>query len=244
MNFRSHTLICKDVEPKTCRLTPFVYVQYDFNYSLPEDKKLIDSLIVEAKRLTKQVFPGAANESDFYRTPQRIFANCIAGVFSEYCWKHFLNFESESVRSTKFVSANNQIDLEVIRNGKKIEVRSSFPRNGLEFAICNPTYEFDILGPYSNSYKSGEVTKDYFVRTLFVMKKPTDIIRAVTSDKFILYLTGGATHKMMFDNRYSIEKDLLPEDYLSREQVSVYRVVPFHNALDCAQIYKLIREGM
>lgn len=242
MQYRSHKLECKGVFPKTCRIAPFTYVTYEFDYTLNEDKGIIDLLLIEANRLAEQVFPGAANDSLMERSKNRILANCIAGVFSEFCWKHFLNFKSEAVRSTPFTSASNQIDLEVIQNGKKIEVRSSFPRNGLEFAICHPTKEFDILGPYSNSYKPGEVTKDFFVRTLFVMQNPTDIIQAVKSNHFTLYLTGGATHDMMFDDKYSKEKDFIPEDNFTTQQASVYRVVPFHNALDCAQIYHLIRQ--
>ena len=66
-----------------------------------------------------------------------------------------------------FDDASRQIDLKVISNNKKIEVRSSFPRNGIEFAICHPSYEFDVIGPYSNNYKPGEIQKDYYVRTLF-----------------------------------------------------------------------------
>lgn len=240
MVYKSHILVCKNHFSDTCRVIPFRYIEYVFKYS--EDKEIIDLLLRDAEQLAEKVFPGAANDSSMARSNKRIYANCIAGVFSEYCWKHFLNYESVAVRSTSFTSASNQIDLEVINNGKKIEVRSSFPRNGLEFAICHPSKEFDILGPYSNSYKPGEVTKDYFLRTLFVMPNPINIIELVKSENFVVYLTGGATHDMMFNNKLSKEKDFIPEDNFTTQIASKYRVVPFHNALDSGQMYHMIRE--
>lgn len=238
MKFKTFILDCNKEFPKTCRLKPFVIAEYTLNYS--EDSALVDNLLKDAQALADKVYPGAANDSVHARNKKRIYANCIAGVVSEFCWKHFLNYKKEYVRSTPFESANNQIDLEVIVNQKKIEVRSSFPRNGYVFAVCHPTKEFDILGPYSNDYKPGEVHKDYFIRTLFPMKEPSEIISLIKSDNFSLYLTGGATYDMMFDNRYSKDKDFIPEDNFTIQTKTKYRVVPFHNALDCKKIYSLI----
>lgn len=241
MKYWSDKIICSQHFSNSCRTTPFRIAVYQFDYSTTEDKVLIDNLLQEAKNLASKVYSGAANDSVSSRSRERIYANCIAGVISEYCWKHYLNYEKEVVRPTPFESASNQIDLEVISNQKKIEVRSSFPRNGVEFAICHPTKEFDILGPYSNAYKPGEVLKDYFIRTLFPMSKPTDIIELVKSRNFMLYLTGGATKEMMFDPSLSKEKTFIPEDNFTIQTASLYKVVPFHNALDCGQIYHLIK---
>lgn len=242
MKFWHETIDCCKLYKNSCRVQPFIVIAYEFNYFLNEDKVLVDKLLSDAVALSNKVYSAAANDSVTQRSHDRVYANCIAGVISEYCWKHFLNFKSEIVQSTPFESANNQIDLEIISNKKKIEVRSSFPRNGLEFAICHPNKEFDIIGPYSNIYKPGEILKDYFIRTLFPMFTPTDIIDKVKSNSFILYLTGGATKKMMFDNKISINKTFIPEDNLLIQTKSVYRVVPFHKALDSAEIYKLITE--
>lgn len=241
MEFKHEILNCSERFSETCRTKPFTIIVYTFNYSNAEDKALVDKLLIEASRLAEKVFPGAANDSTHARTRKRIFANCIAGVVSEYCWKHFLNYRREVVRSTPFESASNQIDLEVIANLKKIEVRSSFPRNGVAFAVCHPLKEFDVLGPYSNDYKPGEVHKDYFIRTLFPMKDPVEIIDLIKSNSFSLFLTGGATYDMMFDNRYSKEKDFVPEDNFTIQTKTKYRVVPFHNALDSGEIYRLIQ---
>ena len=244
---RSHKIInCKEHFSNTCRTTPFIVVEYDFDYANCDDKAILDDLIVAAETLASQVNPGAANDSTVARSNNRILANCIAGVVSEFCWKDFLNAKPDSkdakrVDSTPFTEAKNQIDLEVIANHKKIEVRSSFPRNGIEFAICNNPYEFDILGPYSNSYKPGEIQKDYYVRTLYHLERPTDIINVIRSNSFSVILAGGATWSMMLDDSISKDKSLVPDDEMV-ESETLYRVVPYHNALDCRDIYLLISQ--
>ena len=241
MKYWHEVITCESLFPGTRRQNPFRVVMYQFDYSEPKDRNLLDKIISESDRLAQSVHAGAANNSQAYRSKNRILANCIAGLTAEYCWRHFLNFENETVRTTPFDSAANQIDLEVISNGKKIEVRSSFPRNGIPFAICHPQKEFDILGPYVNSYKRAEIIKDYYVRTLFHLANPFEILQKIKSSEFIVYLTGGATSEMMFNDSLSILKDLIPEDSFQTQQAaSTYRVVPFHNALDCGQIYHLI----
>lgn len=240
MRYWHDEINCNEQFPMTRRESPFCVIGYLFNYYDSLDKNILDSIFLQSQQLAQNVYAAAANNSTMYRSKNRILANCIAGLMSEYCWRHFLNYKKETVRVTPFISSSNQIDLEIISNHKRIEVRSSFPRNGIDFAICHPTKEFDILGPYSNTYKPGEVMKDYFVRTLFHLENPFRILKKIKSSEFALYLTGGATYKMMFDSNISIEKDLIPEDNIRIQTSSSYRVVPFHNALDCRQIYNLI----
>lgn len=207
-----------------------------------EDKDLMDLLRTKAEELARQVNPGAANNSMHERSPERILADCIAGVVSEYFWKLYLNSEENVVSETEFDDASRQIDLKVISNNKKIEVRSSFPRNGIEFAICHPSYEFDVIGPYSNNYKPGEIQKDYYVRTLFHLYNPTDIISMISADSFKVYLTGGATWDMMIDTDYSKNKTLLPDFGLGVIQKASYRVVPFSKSKDTREIKRVIIE--
>lgn len=220
-----------------CRL----YEKFVLEYS-SEDKDLMDLLRTKAEELARQVNPGAANNSMHERSPERILADCIAGVVSEYFWKLYLNSEENVVSETEFDDASRQIDLKVISNNKKIEVRSSFPRNGIEFAICHPSYEFDVIGPYSNNYKPGEIQKDYYVRTLFHLYNPTDIISMISADSFKVYLTGGATWDMMIDNDYSKNKTLLPDFGLGVIQKASYRVVPFSKSKDTREIKRVIIE--
>ncbi len=68
--------------------------------------------------------------------------------------------------TTKFKEAKNQIDILLPDTNKKVEVRSSFPRNGLKFALCHPRYQFDVISSYVNDYKPSEIQKDFYVRTL------------------------------------------------------------------------------
>ena len=240
MKYWHDDLKCENEFKNSKRTKPFCVVGYQFDYGIEDDKLILDDIYKKSVELSRNVNAGAANDSTRNRSKERLLANCIAGITSEYCWKHFLNFKGEYVRTTPYETAANQIDLEVIANSKRIEVRSSFPRNGVPFAICHPYKEFDILGPYSNAYKVGEVYKDYYVRTLFHLNRPVDIINEIHSNSFTVYLTGGATHDMMFNPDLSLEKDLIPEDNFDVAEASTYRVVPFHNALDCRDIYNLI----
>lgn len=246
MEIENLIIECSKKYPTSCRRAPFNVVSYRLNYlSNPEDKKLIDSLLTKAEYLAKNVNPGTANDSSHKRENKRILANCIAGVVSEYFWKQYLNSDDEIVSETEFDDAAQQIDLKVISNNKKIEVRSSFPRKGIEFAICHPIHQFDILGPYSNNYKPGEIQKDYYVRTLFHLDNPIDIIERIKKDCFPVYLTGGATWGMMVNNKYSKNKNLVPEnDWFNIEKTTSYRVVPFSSAADSIQIKRAITENL
>ena len=99
-----------------------------------------------------------------------------------------------------------------------------------------------MIVPYSNNYKPGEIQKDYYVRTLFHLYNPTDIISMISADSFKVYLTGGATWDMMIDNDYSKNKTLLPDFGLGVIQKASYRVVPFSKSKDTREIKRVIIE--
>ena len=240
MEIKEQIIDCNDKFKGSCRTTPFSVVTYKLNYkSDSEDRETIDALIAKAEELADKVNPGAANNANVSRQQSGIMANCIAGIVSEYFWRIYLNSDKIIVAETEFDTTANQIDLTVVGSNKKIEVRSSFPRNGIEFAICHRTHQFDILGPYANAYKPGEIKKDYYVRTLFHMDPPSKIIELIKEDCFEVHLTGGATWNMMVDNNYSIDKDLVAPDDFTKIR-SKYRVVPFSKALDTVQIKSVI----
>jgi hypothetical protein len=238
---------CKNIlnYNKSNRAEKFDYIKCIFNYnSNVLDRNTLDFIISQGVKLAAKVFGGAANNSDLSRSKQRIINNCIAGLIAEHCWEKVLNKELKIVQETVFLNASNQIDLEIIKSKKKIEVRSSFPRNGVEFAICHPIYEFDVIGPYANGYKPSEIQKDYYVRTLFPFT--SDLINdKIKSDNFTVFLTGGATWEMMCDDNYSKIKSLIPEDEINVARLlskSNYRVVPFSKSLDTINICKLIKK--
>ena len=244
MNQETVTINCREHDAKTNMARPFNVIKYTLNYqSNNADKKLIDHLIAEGTRLANSVNPGAANDANLKRSYNRISSNCIAGAVSEYLWKEYLNQERETVTTTKMKDAGTQIDLAIISNNKKVEVRSSFPRNGIPFAVCSRQYQFDIIGPYSNSYKPGEIQKDYYIRALFHLQNPTGLLSRIKQNGFEAYLTGGATWQMMINPQFAIEKDFIPDDEMSIKRIASktsYRVVPFSSALDTIEIYKLI----
>ena len=228
------------------REKPFWVVKYIFNFQSEKyDKALLNKITKAGEELAASVNENAANDSTKRRSKKRILVNAIAGILAEYCWKNFLNSVSLDllVKETSYKQAKNQIDLETIRENKTIEVRSSFPRNGVRFAICSQSYEFDILGPYKNDYKPGEIKKDYYLRTLYHLSNPLSFLEEYKKDDFTVFLTGGATWEMIANDEIAIEKNLIPEDEISGTEIeSIYRVVPFSRALDCNAIYYEIKK--
>ena len=219
MKIENEQIVCRNNPSyrNSKRTNSFNLIKIVFNYkSNNEDKLCLDDLIQKGNALATRVNPRAANYALSLRNKSRINNNCIAGVLAEYTWKTYLNVDKDIVRETTLVSASNQIDLEIISNSKKIEVRSSFPWKGIDFAICHPAKQFDVIGPYSNNYKPDEMQKDIYVRTLF----PFDsylIMDKIKQDDFGVYLTGGATWDMIADDTIAIIKDFIPEDRRNKE---------------------------
>ncbi len=236
------TITCRSNYPQSNRVNDFVI--YIYTVDNINDKELINEFFQKASKLASQVCSATANDAQRYRTKNTVLANCLAGVISEYFWTKYLNSNKIIVTEPQFNSASNQIDLIIVSNNKTIEVRSSFPRNGEEFAICHQTYQFDILGPYSNSYKPGEIQKDFYVRTLYKLNRPIDIIKQLKDGNLEIVLAGGATWEMMINPKISKDKTLVPEDSLTNEGRTNYRVVPFCYALDTIEIKEEIENSM
>jgi hypothetical protein len=191
-------------------------------------------IIDRAAALARQVNPGAANESDFRRDNARLISDAIGGVIAEYGWIKYLNTVfGEIAQSTVFSTATYQIDIK-LNKGELLEVRSSFPRNGVKFAICNERFNFKNIGPYSNTIKPGEAQKNLYLGVLFdTLKK-----NILTDGKIIFSLIGGSTWQMMVDNSY--DAPLSPKDeFIAR--ASNYRVIKFKDALDVAGIIETLK---
>jgi len=213
-----------------------VKVIFDQNYN--NDRKFIESLLVKGKELANEVNKSAANNSSLNRDDDRVLINCTAGILAEVCWKKCINYyyNQEYVTETNFDKAANQIDLKIIHSNKTIEVRSSFPKNGINFALCHPIYEFDVIGPYTNSVKPSEPAKDFYVRTLYPINASC-FFEFLEQESIEFFLTGGAKWDMMLDEDISQDKDFIPDDTVYEQQTS-YRVVPFSKALDTIGILK------
>tara|TARA_B100000575_G_C23136258_1_gene660188 strand:+ start:1475 stop:2209 length:735 start_codon:yes stop_codon:yes gene_type:complete len=232
---------CIKYDSKSYRNTPFSVAKYVFNYeSNVEDRNLLNNIINSGNQLAQKVNPSAANNGKKFRNAETILNNSISGLLAEYIWIDFIEHHNIKCHTNDFQEAKNQIDIELTHNKKKIEVRSSFPRNGLEFALCDKKYQFDVIGPYINDYKPDELKKDFYVRTLFPFRS-IELKQKIKSDNFTVYLTGGATWEMMIDKDISIQKNFIPEDELNPERIgesSVYKVIPFSRALETFEIIK------
>ena len=241
MKKHKNIIDCNVYDSKSRHKIPFEVAKYVFNYeSKPNDKQILDNIITRGNQLAQKVNPGGANNSTNVRNKETIIINSISGLLAEYLWIDFIEHHKVKCHTNDFQEAKNQIDIVLTDSNKKIEVRSSFPRNGLKFALCHNNYQFDVIGPYVNDYKPNEIKKDFYVRTLFPFRS-NELTQRIKSDNFTVYLTGGATWEMMIDNSISIQKNFIPEDELNPERLgkpSVYMVIPFSRALDTFEIIK------
>lgn len=148
-----------------------------------------------AHGLAEKVNRGAANDSETPRQDERRLLDAFGGILAEEGWLQlFQKYYGPIASPTPFVSANGQIDIR-LAGGQSLEVRSSFPKNGVKFAIGHDAHNFNIIGNYQNFYKPGEVPKDFYSTVLFDTKKP-DLLQA---DTINFTLIGGATADMMRD---------------------------------------------
>ena len=244
MRFTPGVLTCSDHYPTTKRLSLFRYLQVDL---LPpinlKDQKLLTGMLAQAEDLARQVAKNSANDASFLRSQDRLVRNALAGLLSECAWRFGINglTKKETLMSTKFNHASDQIDL-VSSENRTIEVRSSFPRKGIAFALCNPTYEFDVIGPYFNDYKPCEISKDIYVRTLFPFDE-SELIERVKSKGIQMYLTGGATNEMFMNPEIFIEKSMTAFGNAGLNQsgpATTYKVIPFSRALDTFEVAEIL----
>jgi len=221
----------------------FRVIEYTFSYmGNREDREFIDEVIADGKILAKLVNPWSANNGLFARDSWTLDLHWIGWVLAEKLWKMYLDSEGISTTVLPMTEAKDQIDLIVAMNSKKIEVRSSFPKNWINFAICSKQHEFDIIWPYTASYKPWEIMKDYYVRTLY----PYDVnnfMNELKQDWFKAYLCWGATWKMMEDNQIAEDKNFKPDGF-KITKASNYRVIPYRNALDTIIITETIRNNI
>ncbi|MDA9716846.1 hypothetical protein N9V10_03960 [Candidatus Marinimicrobia bacterium] len=238
MKFSSKKIDCLKYSESSMRKHPFTVIEYIFNYQDEEDKTFLDNCIDDAKELSNAVNPKSANLSTYSRSSTQVFMNSIAGILAEKLWIHFLNKVNIIAESTIYDDPNNQIDIKIVKTNKTMEIRSSFPFKGLEFALCHPKYQFDVIGPYVNEYKPNEIKKDFYGRVLYPFS--VDLFyKKLKSNNLEVYLTGGATWTMMGDREISIKKDFVPQDIYSLELInkkSEYLVIPFSKSLDMKDI--------
>jgi hypothetical protein len=178
--------------------------------------------------LAQKVNPRAANNATDERDRERLTIDALGGILAEYGWYYYINriFGENTVNFTEYKQGESQIDL-ILSNGKTIEVRSSFPRNGVKFAICHERHNFKNICKYENLYKPSEIDKDFFASVLFETQKP----QLKNANEIVFYLIGGSTKEMMQNDDISFISNLVAEDDLT-QNLTKYKVIYLKDALD------------
>ena len=180
-----------------------------------------------SSQLANKVNPGQANKSSNKRDSNTLIRDAGGGILAESGCLTFINKTFGNIaHPTKFTSSIGQIDIE-LNKGHTIEVRSSFSRNGVKFAICNDKYNFKNIGRYSNLYKPDEKAKDFFAMVLFETRK--DVL--FESDTIKFYLIGGSTKEMFKDDKIAYTDDLIAEGDSTKTKTK-YRIIKLKDALD------------
>lgn len=172
------------------------YTILEINYSdFTETEQL--EILSEANKILNNAHSRAAN-SNIIRNEKTKENDAFAGILAEFAIMKFLNsLQQNSAYRPIITSTKNQID--IIWKYQKIdfslEVRSSFVRNGIEFALyaINPAKEetyFDVLGPYYQEYKTTyDNQRDVYARVLFSGNKYNVKERFITQ-KESFYIIG------------------------------------------------------
>ena len=201
------------------------------NCSIEKDSDYYNDIFHQAKDLASKVNPSAANDSFSSRDGKRLIHDAFGGLLAEIGWRNYLESKFGKItRSVPFSNAAHQFDI-VFTNGEIAEVRSSFVRNGVKFALCHKDANFKNIGPYSNSVKPNEIQKNLYLGVLF----ETDKKLILEVEKIFFSLVGGSTWEMMVNIG---EDELLKPEGGIVQNKSNYRVIKFMNALDIKGILK------
>lgn len=226
INIKETDIDCQSPQDKKNINKKFWVVECLFDNNTGTNKT---ALYDAALDLSSKVNPGQANKSANTRDSNTLVRDAAGGILAESGWLSFINQNFGNIaHPAKFTSSVGQIDIE-LNKGHTIEVRSSFPRNGVKFAICNDKYNFKNIGTYANLYKPGEKTKDFFAVALFETKK--DIL--LESDMIKFYLIGGSTKEMLKDDKIADTANLIAEGDSTKTHTK-YRIIKLKDVLDIA----------
>ena len=197
-----------------------------------------ESLFIQASKLSNEVNPGQANKSSDIRNENTLLEDAAGGILAENGWLSFINKTFGNIAHfTDFGSSIGQIDIE-LNDGRTIEVRSSFPRKGVKFAICNDKFNFKNIGRYSNFYKPDEKTKDFFAAVLFETRKNN----LLKSKDIIFFLIGGSTKEMFLDDKLAYNGDLIAEGDMTQVKTK-YRIIKLKDVMDIDGFKQFIKQN-
>ncbi len=217
--------------------------------NIPTSGEWMNGVKAKAAEIEAKLNAGQANSSKV-RDEQTIKIDNLSGLIAEHACRTFLEtiLGNGVLEETSSETARNQIDIVLAKSKKTIEVRSSCVRNGIEFALfAKPKRDgeeqyFDILGPYSNGYKPGEIEKDFYMRVLYEGDKK-NFLTLLEEPVLTLYITGGATRAMMDDKSIYQVKHLIPAGG-QVEIESDYRVIPLGKSLDIDEFMAELQKEM
>lgn len=214
--------------------------------NIPTSGDWMQDIIKKAELIENRLNAGQANSSE-KRDKKTIKIDNISGLIAEHACDVILRryLGKEKVEKPSAESSKNQIDI-VLADGKRtIEVRSSCVKNGIDFALFAKSKDstdeqyFDVIGPYSNGYKPGEIEKDLYMRVLYCCEKK-DFMKLLEQPVLTLYITGGATKEMMQNDKIYQIKHLVPAGG-DVEIESDYRVIPLGKSLDIVDFISSIK---
>lgn len=191
---------------------------------------------------------GQANTSE-QRSDIIVRTDNLSGLIAEYCCEQVLkNLFNIKTCKPSLNTSYNQIDILVGKTNKTVEVRSSCVRNGIEFALfaknLNKSDEqyIDVIGPYKNNYKPGEIEKDYYMRVIYPFEKK-NFLNKIQRPVLEFYVTGGATKSMMQDPSIRLLKHMKPAGGEVKFE-SDYIVIPLGESLDYLEFKKKILQDL
>jgi len=196
---------------------------------------------------------GSAANSGVPRSNQTKWIDALSGIISEFACVKFLSderiFEGFKAHRPNIESIQNQVDIiwEMNETDYSVEVRSSFVKNGIEFALYGVNREtgksyIDVLGPYyQKTYKENyENFKDIFLRVLFPSEKSGFEERYI-SQKEPFYLVGGLEgHRIIELNSH---KTLTPENATGLERGDYY-VAQIDEIMDSGEFWTHFRNSI
>lgn len=230
MNFEKILIDCQDPKNRYNIVRKFATVKI----IVLKNSVVYKSLLAEAKKLSLNVSSGAANESALSRDDERKLVDSFGGLLAEKGWVEYINSRFANIASpTPYSVASKQIDI-ILTNGELLEVRSSYIQNGVKFGICNESFNFKNIGPYSNSIKPGELQKNIYCGVLFETQK-TNILSA---EEIVFYLVGSSTWDMMLN--IGIDTELNAKDAIALEP-GKYKVVYYKDSMDLVQFNNYIK---
>lgn len=225
----------------------YVVAEFRFSDFLENDR---EKLKQEAAFLSNNVNNRAANSGD-RRSSENLLNDAIAGLLAEYATMYLINLcDLGNAFRPKSDSSYDQIDIiwEQEHATYTIEVRSSFVRNGIDFALYAVDKNtklpyFDILGPYyQDSYKpTYEEIRDFYSRVLFKGDNKNVMDRFINNDEEF-YLIGFYPGKAMITLDY--HKKLFPGSAFTKagNLSGDYYVSPIVNIMDIDTVIDLFQE--